>query len=101
MAGRVKSVFISVEVSAPMWRGLKRLSNCMRGWLMSGCSECSNVEGIRMLFVLPHIVLVLREEVEDRSVEKYCLEGNERRGDTLKCPFRGETDERAECPFFF
>jgi hypothetical protein len=35
------------------------------------------------------------------SVEKHGLEGNEKRGDTLKCPFRGEADDRAECPPFF
>jgi hypothetical protein len=36
-----------------------------------------------------------------RTVEKQCLEGSEKRGDTLKCLFKGEADDCAECPPLF
>jgi len=34
------------------------------------------------------------------SVEKRGLEGNEKRGDTLKCPLSGKADDRGKCPPF-
>ena len=44
---------------------------------------------------------VILPSMRMHSIEKPGLEGNEKRGDTLKCLFRGEAADRAECPLFF